>query len=124
MRGTPVLIDLGFDASEDFHHYAIEWDTNGMRWFVDREFVFARAEAPTPVPHLPMRLYLNTWPIDAEELAGRLNPRHLPVTTDIRLISVSSWIPPYFTRKVGLSSGLLLRRSYRRVVDTLACPSH
>ena len=94
MRGTPVLIDLGFDASEDFHHYAIEWDPNGMRCFVDRELVFARAEAPTPVPHLPMRFYLNTWPIDAEELAGRLNPRHLPVTTDIRLISVSSWIPP------------------------------
>ena len=22
MRGTPVLIDLGFDPSEDFHRYA------------------------------------------------------------------------------------------------------
>jgi beta-glucanase (GH16 family) len=44
MRGTPVLIDLGFDPSEDFHRYAIEWDPNGMRWFVDRELVFARAE--------------------------------------------------------------------------------
>ena len=28
MRGTPVLIDLGFDPSEDFHRYAIEGDPN------------------------------------------------------------------------------------------------
>jgi beta-glucanase (GH16 family)/GR25 family glycosyltransferase involved in LPS biosynthesis len=94
MRGTPVLIDLGFDASETFHHYAIEWEPSGMRWFVDGDLVFARVEAPTPIPHLPLRLYLNAWPIDAEELAGTVDPARLPVTTDVRSITVSSWIPP------------------------------
>src|SRR4051794_39073844 len=68
--GTPVLIDLGFDAGAAFHRYAIEWDPTGMRWFVDGELVSARMASPTPVPHLPLRLHLNVWPIDAEELAG------------------------------------------------------
>jgi len=103
MRGTPVLISLGFDASKAFHHYAIEWDPTGVRWFVDGELVFARGEAPTPVPYLPMRFYLNTWPIDAEELAGSLNPAQLPATTDIRSVAVSSWIPSL--RSVVFSRG-------------------
>jgi GR25 family glycosyltransferase involved in LPS biosynthesis len=103
MRGTPVLIDLGFDASKAFHHYAIEWDPCGIRWFVDGNLVFARADAPTPVPHLPMRFYLNTWPIDAQELAGKLNPSQLPALTKIRSIALSSWIPHLPTETVDCS---------------------
>src|SRR5271165_5098668 len=48
----------------------------------------------------------------------------LMYANDISVRNPASSLPSqYFTRKVGLSSGLLLRRSYRRVVDTLACPS-
>ncbi len=94
VRGTPALIDLGFDASAAFHHYAIEWDPTGVRWFVDGDLIFARKGHPTPVPHLPMRFYLNTWPINAEALAGRLDPAQLPVTTTVRSIAISSWLPP------------------------------
>ena len=37
-----MIIDLGFDTSAAFHHYALEWNPGGMRWFVDDELVFAR----------------------------------------------------------------------------------
>ena len=45
-RGTPAMIDVGFDTSAAFHHYAIEGDPGGMRWFVDDELVFARDGDP------------------------------------------------------------------------------
>ncbi len=46
-RGTPVQIDLGFDASEAFHRYAIEWEPTGIRWFVDgKQSMSGRAGIP------------------------------------------------------------------------------
>src|SRR5262249_50392388 len=59
-RGTPAIIDLGFDASKALHHFAIEWDSCEIRWFVDQKLVHRRATwDPTPIPHLPMTLHMN-----------------------------------------------------------------
>jgi len=92
-RGTPVLVDLGFDAADDFHLYGIEWDPSGVRWMVDGEIVYARADTPTQVPDLPMRLYVSSWPINAPDLAGTVDRAKLPVTTAVRSIEISSWMP-------------------------------
>lgn len=98
-RGTPVLIDLGFDASEAMHRYAIEWDPGEIRWFVDDVMIHARpAGKPTPVPHLPMRFHVNTWPICSEELAGRLDASKLPAATEVRAISIFKYSPPLLDR--------------------------
>jgi beta-glucanase (GH16 family) len=94
-RGTPVLVDLGFDASEDFHTYAIEWDPDEIRWFVDGEVVHRRrAGSPTPIPHLPMRFHANLWPTCSEELAGALDVSALPSTAEVKSITISTWTPP------------------------------
>ncbi len=96
-RGTPVLIDLGFDAADAVHRYAIEWDPGEIRWFVDDVLVHARPSgSPTPVPHLPMRFHINTWPICSEELAGKLDPTQLPVQAHIDAVHLFSWSPPPF----------------------------
>jgi len=88
-RGTPVTIELGFDASQDFHKYTIEWDPCEIRWFVDRKLVHYRAIwDPTPIPHLPMTLHVNTWPTASRELAGRLAVRALPASAIVRRIAV------------------------------------
>ena len=34
-RGTPALIELGFDATSDFHRYEIEWCSDSICWRVD-----------------------------------------------------------------------------------------
>jgi cellulose synthase/poly-beta-1,6-N-acetylglucosamine synthase-like glycosyltransferase len=94
MRGTPVLVDLGFDASEDFHRYAIEWEAEEIRWFVDDRLVHVRRDGrPTPIPHLPMRLHLNVWPICSEELAGPFTGKELPVSADIKSVAIDRWFP-------------------------------
>lgn len=90
-RGTPTLIPLGFDASEDFHDYMIEWSPDEIKWFVDGVMVCRRGVwGPTPIPHLPMTLHANTWPTRSKELAGRLQIRSLPGITYIRKVSVDA----------------------------------
>lgn len=92
LRGTPVLIDLGFDASLEFHTYAIEWEPDEIRWFVDGRLIHVRHDGgPTPIPHLPMRFHANLWPCCSEELAGPFDPAVLPVDAGLRSIKISSW---------------------------------
>ena len=90
-RGAASYIDLGFDASESSHRFAIEWGPCEIRWLVDDRLVHRRAEwEPTPIPHLPMALHLNTWPSRSKELAGRLTGRRLPTTTMVRSIALEA----------------------------------
>ena len=88
-RGAPTLIDLGFDASEDFHEYEIEWCATAIRWRVDGRLVYERVNwDPTPIPHLPMQFNFNLWHSRSRELAGRLNLSDLPATAELRALHV------------------------------------
>lgn len=94
-RGAPAVIKLGFDASMSSHRFAIEWDPCEIRWFVDQKLVHRRAIwAPTPIPHLPMKLHVNTWPSRSREFAGRLAVRSLPASTKVFSINVKANIGP------------------------------
>lgn len=91
-RGTPVMIDLGFDASLDFHRYRIEWASDSIRWFVDNQMVHERFNwEPTPIPHLPMQFHINLWPSRSVELAGRLKDKKLPAKSYLRSIRYQSF---------------------------------
>ncbi|WP_318451456.1 family 16 glycosylhydrolase [Photobacterium leiognathi] len=90
-RGTPVEIDLGFDATEDYHSYAIEWDSTEIRWFVDGNLIYNRVNwAPTPIPHLPMKFHINLWPSISSELAGRIDKKKLPASLHIQSARVAA----------------------------------
>jgi GR25 family glycosyltransferase involved in LPS biosynthesis len=90
-RGAATSIELGFDASESYHQYAIEWDPFEIRWYVDNHLVHRRVDwDPTPIPHLAMSLHMNIWPCRSKELAGRLNNRRLPTSTFIKSIEVDA----------------------------------
>lgn len=90
-RGTPVLIDLWFDATVDFHSYAIEWDENEIRWYVDGVNIHKRSSwEPTPIPHLPMMFHLNCWPSASRELAGKLDEKLLPAKALVKSVFIST----------------------------------
>ncbi len=90
-RGSPCYLNLGFDASESYHHYAIEWDSSEIRWFVDHRLVYSRVDwDPTPIPHLPMYLHINVWPTRSKELAGNLVKRRLPAATFVKSIRLKA----------------------------------
>lgn len=91
-RGTPALVDLCFDASNDFHSYMIEWSSTSIRWFVEGRLVHERANwEPTPIPHLPMQFYMNLWPSRSKELAGKLSDDELPAHSEIRSVDLRDW---------------------------------
>jgi len=93
-RGSPALIDLGFDASADFHEYAIEWTSTAIRWSVDGRLVYERLDwDPTPIPNLPMQFQFNLWCSRSRELAGRLDHNALPATSELRALYVHSRQP-------------------------------
>lgn len=89
-RGSPWRIDLGFDATADFHLYAIDWRPDRVAWLVDGRVVHERVGwDPTPIPHLSMRLHANLWAPRSEELAGRIDERTLPAAAVFRNVSVT-----------------------------------
>lgn len=88
-RGSPCRIDLGFDATQDFHLYAIDWQPGHISWSVDGKTVHSRVGwNPTPLPHLPMRLHANLWAPRSKELAGPLDETSLPATAIFRNIAI------------------------------------
>lgn len=92
VRGTPILIDLDFDASEDFHNYRIEWEHHEIRWYIDDKIIHARKLwMPTPVPNLPMAIYVNTWITNSEELAGKFDEGILPKTSYVKYIKINEF---------------------------------
>jgi hypothetical protein len=90
-RGSPCRIDLGFDATADFHLYAIDWRPDRVAWLVDDKVVHDRVGwDPTPIPHLGMRLHANLWAPRSEELAGRIDRQVLPAAAVFRNVSVKT----------------------------------
>lgn len=88
-RGSPCRIDLGFDASLDFHTYTIDWWPDRIAWSVDGIIIHERANwDPTPVPHLPMKLHGNLWAPRSEELAGLVEKAALPASSSFRKVSI------------------------------------
>lgn len=90
-RGAPSRIDLGFDATQGFHRYAIDWRPGLIAWSVDDEIVHERVGwDPTPIPHLPMILYGNLWAPRSEDFAGRIDEQSLPARAVFRNVSISA----------------------------------
>ena len=90
-RGSPCRIELGFDASLEFHLYGIDWRPGRISWLVDGRVVHERVGwDPTPIPHLPMRLHSNLWAPRSQELAGRIDDEALPAVATFRNVSIRS----------------------------------
>jgi len=90
-RGSPSYIELGFDASQTSHRFAIEWSQCEIRWLVDDNLVHRRTIwNPTPIPHLPMTLHVNSWLSRSTKLAGRINNQRLPATTIVGSIAMEA----------------------------------
>ncbi|EQC57206.1 hypothetical protein LLT6_12185 [Lactococcus cremoris subsp. cremoris TIFN6] len=88
-RGTPVIISLDFDASENYHLYEIQWESDGIKWLVDGNIVYERIMyLPTPIPYLPMEFNINLWHSRSEELAGKLPSGEISISSSIRRIEI------------------------------------
>jgi len=58
-QGGPI-VQLGFDASREFHNYAIDWQPTKIRWYVDGNLV-RQSPDNAPIPSHPGSLFLSLW---------------------------------------------------------------
>jgi beta-glucanase (GH16 family) len=61
--GVPngTIVDLGFDASEDLHTYAIDWAPDAIRWYVDGKLLHEDLASERTLPTAPGRIFANIW---------------------------------------------------------------
>jgi len=56
-----TVIDLGFDASQDFHNYAFEWSPTSIKWYVDGILVHTEDGSRGELPSQPGNIMVNFW---------------------------------------------------------------
>lgn len=59
-KQNPKLIDLGFDASEDFHDYSFVWSPSKIKWYIDGKLVHATKDG-ADIPTYPQNLFFSLW---------------------------------------------------------------
>jgi endo-1,3-1,4-beta-glycanase ExoK len=52
-------VDLGFDASQDFHNYGFKWTKDSLEWFVDGKLVHT---ATADIPQDMCKIVASFWP--------------------------------------------------------------
>jgi beta-glucanase (GH16 family) len=66
--GHEKVVSLGFDASQSFHKYAIEYGNGYINWYVDGVWKWGvnntglNAPAGAAMPSHPMQIMANLWP--------------------------------------------------------------
>ncbi len=84
----PLLVDVGFDVSADFHEYLIEWTPDGARFFIDDVLQRTWTER-IDLMNLPQNVLLTIWASGSPGWAG-------PVTDDtVGATATYDWIELY-----------------------------
>lgn len=85
INGHETIIDLGFDASTSFNHYAFDWNETGINWYINKKLVYSvigTASDPTPkVTDGTHKIMMNMWPVDssASGWAGEFSYPMMPI---------------------------------------------
>ena len=76
--GHEYVYDLGFDASEDFHEYAFDWQADSITWYVDGKAVY---KVVGDMPQAPGNIMVNLWNVaDSDaDWAGKFHGDDVPV---------------------------------------------
>lgn len=83
----PQIATLGFDASADFHVYAMEWTPSAARFSVDGQ-VLHRWDTEIGRLKLPMNILLTIWASSASDWAGPIDASSAPVTAEYDWLKV------------------------------------
>lgn len=88
----PKLVDLGFDATADFHVYTIEWTPSSVRFLVDGDVKHEWSEQIS-LMKLPQNLLLTIWASSSAAWAGALADDAAPTQADFDWVRVYNWTP-------------------------------
>lgn len=92
-QGHEHWYNLGFDASEDYHHYGFYYDSDEIIWYID--FVPVFRYAGIKAPSHGMKLFNNFWKAssgnrNATGWAGSVNDADLPTNMYIKSLTYAN----------------------------------
>jgi beta-glucanase (GH16 family) len=89
----PQLEPLGFDASADFHVYAMEWTPAAARFSVDGQVVHTWDEEISRL-RLPMNILLTIWASSSADWAGPVDSSSAPAAAEYDWLKVYRYTGP------------------------------
>ena len=90
--GHEKMIPLGFDASQAFHTYKVNWFPTGIEWFVDGKSVHSVAGNSSTLPSNPGRLTVNMWPGNNVEWLGTFSYSGSPFVSEYEYIRYTPFV--------------------------------
>ena len=88
----PRVMELGFDATADFHIYTMEWTPTAVRFLVDGEVKHDWNESIS-LMRLPQNLLLTIWASSSATWAGAVDDSTAPTQADFDWVRVYNWTP-------------------------------
>lgn len=77
-RHIREIVQLGFDASEDFHTYAFDWRADSIRWYVDNRLVHTSRDHVSEL-NRPQQIFASLWnSLRMPRWLGRFDPATAP----------------------------------------------
>lgn len=86
----PEKIDLGFDPTDEFHTYTIEWLPDSVRFLVDGVVVHEPTQEISRLV-LPQNILLTIWASDSPGWAGPIDDTTAPTYAEVDWIRVYSY---------------------------------
>lgn len=88
----PQLVSLGFDGSEDYHVYTIEWTPEGASFLVDDVLVHGWSER-IDLMGLPQNVLLTIWASASPDWAGPVNTETTGAVASYDWVEVYEYSP-------------------------------
>lgn len=90
---SPQLEALGFDASADFHVYAIEWTPEGARFSVDERQIYGWTQNIDRMK-LPQNVLLTIWASASADWAGAVTEATSTAAVTYDWVELYAYAPP------------------------------
>ena len=72
------IVPTSFNPHEVMIDYAIEWEPNVVRWFIDGELALEQTHNFITQLEFPMRIFMNLWAVSLPTWTGEWDPSALP----------------------------------------------
>lgn len=85
--------EYGFDPHSEMHDYAIEWEPDVVRWFIDGNLAHQLTGPYMDELIHPMRIHMNLWAADAPDWVGEWDPAVLPAVSRYEYVRCYAYTP-------------------------------
>ena len=89
------IVPTSFNPHEVMTAYAIEWEPNVVRWFIDGELVLEQTHNFIPQLQYPMRIFMNLWAVSLPTWTGEWDPSFLPGMSKYDYVKYYEYTPGF-----------------------------